>query len=694
MEQRCRPAGSAARARHQDCPGRRALPQAAKTFLRLAILMAVALPARPQQKTEDLTNKSLEDLMNIEVTSVSKTEQKLSRTASAVFVITQGDIQHSGATNIPDLLRMVPGLDVAQINSNTWAITARGFNGQFSKELLVMLDGRTVYVPTFGGVFWDVLDLPLENIDRIEVIRGPGGAIWGANAVNGIINIITKKASETGGALLSAGGGTYEQGFGTAQYGGKLGSKTDYRVYTRYLNRDHLPDAATGKNGHDDWHTLRGGFRIDSSLSSKDTWMVQGDVYTGQEGNPTTFLPSVTSPAQLDTVMLVDLSGGFLQSVWNHVYSTRSDTSLQISFDRYRRNDRLGEDRSTVNADFQHHFLWGERHKVVWGLGYRFSTSDTMGNFSVSLNPANLNTQTFSGFFQDEISLIPDRVYFTLGTKIERDYFTGFVAMPSARVAWSPTGRQMFWAAVSKADRTPATDDTHLRVNLGGFPGSRGTPVLLSLFGNPHFKNEGVIAYEAGFRRTVFDNLSFDFAAYYNSYTDQQTTEPGTLFFEGAPAPPHMVLPLTYQNLMHGETLGFEIAANWKPARRWTLSPGFALERIHLHTEAASKDTSTVPDEETDSPRQSAQLRSHLDLPRGLSWDASGYFVDRLKILGIPAYTRLDTQLTWRWSEQISFSIVGQDLLRDHHLEFIDAKSAARTTQIKRRAYAKLAWQF
>jgi iron complex outermembrane receptor protein len=694
VEQRCRRAGTAAGARHHDCPGRSVLPQAAKTLLRLAILMAVALPAWPQQKTEDLTSKSLEDLMNIEVTSVSKKEQKLSRTASAVFVITHDDIRHSGATNIPDLLRMVPGMDVAQINSNTWAITTRGFNGEFSNELLVMVDGRTVYLPTFGGVFWDVLDVPLENIDRIEVIRGPGGAIWGANAVNGVINIITKKASETRGALLSAGGGTYENGFGTAQYGGKLGSKTDYRVYTSYFNRDHLPDAATGKNGHDDWHMLRGGFRFDSNLSPKDTLMVQGDSYSGGEGKPTIFLPSIISPTQQDTVTLVNASGDFLQSVWNHVYSSRSDTTLQVSFDHYQSNYKVSESRSTISADFQHHFAWGERQNVVWGLGYRFSTSDTTGNLSVSLNPPNLNTQTFSGFFQDEISLIPDRLYLTLGTKIEHNYFTGLVAMPSVRVAWSPTGRQMFWAAVSKADRTPASVDTHLRVNFGGFPGQGGIPVLLSLLGNPHFKNEGLIAFEAGYRRTVLDNLSFDFAAFYNSYSNQQTTEPGTPFLESSPAPPHLVFPITYQNLMHGETHGFEIASNWKPTRRWTLSPGFALERIHLHTEAASRDTSTVPDEGTDTPRQSAQLRSHLDMPRRLAWDVSTYFVDRLKSGAIPSYTRLDTQLTWHWNERTSFTVVGQNLLKDLHLEFIDIAGAARSAEIKRSVYAKFTWQF
>src|ERR1700733_12625109 len=251
----------------------------------LALLASLALPAWPQLKLTDLTEKSIEDLMNIKVTSVSKTEQTLSRAASAVFVITPDAIRRSGATNIPDLLRMVPGLDVARINANTWAVSARGFNVHFSNELLVLLDGRSVYTPTFGGVFWDVLDLPLNNVERIEVIRGPGGTVWGANAVNGVINIISRKASETQGTLLVAGDGNLEQGFGTAQFGGRAGKSTDYRVYAKYLNQGQFP-SLSGADGADGWRMLRGGFRTDSMLSSSDTLTFQGDLYSAREGTP------------------------------------------------------------------------------------------------------------------------------------------------------------------------------------------------------------------------------------------------------------------------------------------------------------------------------------------------------------------------------------------------------------------------
>jgi iron complex outermembrane receptor protein len=655
------------------------------------ILASSSLPAWSQQSSADLTNRSLEDLMNIEVTSVSKTEQPLSRTAAPVFVITQEDIRRSGALNIPDLLRMVPGVEVAQINANTWAISARGFNAQFSNELLVLLDGRNVYTPTFGGVTWDVVDLPIEDIERIEVIRGPGGSIWGANAVNGVINIITKKAAETPGGLVVEGGGNVNQGFATAQYGGNLGGSTDYRVFAKYFNQDHFP-GLTGQDGADGWHILRGGFRTDTQISPRDTLTVEGDIYAGREGDPTTIFPSVISPGLVDINSNVDLSEGYLQSVWNHLYSTHADTTLQISYDAHTRDDVLMENRKTFSVDFQNHIAWGERQDIVWGLGYQYSSSHTMGSLSFSLNPANLNTQVFSSFVQDEIALVPDRLYLTVGTKLEHNYFTGFGLMPSARISYAPGGHQMFWAAVSRALRTPSSLDTYSRINLAGFPGPDGVPQLVSLFGNPRYKDEVAIAYEAGYRTTISNRLSVDFAVYYNDYGDQGTVEPAAPFFEATPAPPHEVLPMTYQNLMQGETHGIEIAANWKVITRWTISPGYNFERVHMHVSSASQDTTAVPETEGSDPHAQAQLRSHFDLWRGFAWDTSAYFVDRLAFQGVPSYTRLDTGLSWQWKEGLSLSIAGQNLLKDHHLEFLDMTGATRSTEIKRGVYAKLTW--
>jgi iron complex outermembrane recepter protein len=656
----------------------------------VALCACCAISAWGQSSTKDLANASLEDLMNIQVTSVSKQEEKVSRTAAAIFVITAEDIRRSGATNIPDLLRMVPGLEVAQINANTWAISARGFNGRFSNDLLVMVDGRSVYTPSFGGVFWDVIDMPLEDIERIEVIRGPGGSVWGVNAVNGVVNIITKTAGETKGTMVEAGGGNLDEGFATLQYGGSLGAKTDYRIYGKYFDDDHLP-GLTSPDGGDGWHVARGGFRVDTKFSASNSVTVQGDLYNGEEGQEQPYLASVTSPLQLIPTE-VDLSGGFVQGIWNHTFSARSDTTLQISYQQYKRDDIVLEDRHTWDIDFQNHFLWGGRQNIVWGVDFRNSSDVSSGSLAASLNPPNLATHLFSSFAQDEVAIVPDRLYVTVGTKIEHDYYTGFSLMPSASVVWTPNGSQTLWAAVSRAVRTPSAIDASVRYNFGGFTGAGGTPTLASFFGNPNVKNEDLIAYEAGYRTALGNRVSIDLAGYYNSYANQETVEPMTPFVEDAPAPAHLVLPETYENLMFGETQGLEIFGDVKLTNHWTVSPGYALEQIHMHLEPGSEDTTSVEQAQGSSPEHSAQLRSHVILPRNLSWDTSIYFVDRIVNPMVPSYTRLDTGISWRLREKATLSLVGQNLLKDERVEYEDVDQSTATTLIKRSVYAKLTW--
>ena len=650
----------------------------------------------------DLTTMNIEDLMNIKVTSASKKEQKLSRTAAAIFVITQEDIRRSGATNIPDVLRMVPGMNVAQINGSTWAISARGFNQQFDNKLLVMIDGRVVYTSTFAGVFWDtVLDFPLEDIARIEVIRGPGGTVWGANAVDGVINIFTKKASETRGGMIVAEGGNIDQEGGLVQYGGEVKQGTDYRVFAKYFNRANLLDL-NGQNGEDGWHQLRGGFRMDSTLSSKDSLMVEGDIVTGREGELGFVLPSITSPGFVAESEQINLGNGSLESVWNHVSSARSDTSVQISFDRHKRDDPQNpETRDTLDLDFQHHIALGGRQDIVWGLGYRYTTDLILGSLTVFMNPASTAHQVFDGFFQDEIALVPDRLYLTGGMKLEHNDYTGFEVMPSIRMAWEPDTHNMFWVAVSRALRAPSRNDTNLVLNIGNINTSPGgPPELLRLYGNPQYQDEGLIAYEIGYRTALSNRISIDLAAYYNDYDHLQTTEPGAPFAESTPAPAHLVFPLTYENLMYGETHGIEITTNWKVTDRWTLSPGYTFEQLHMHTDPSSADTVTGPFVEGAVPDHTAQIRTHIDLRRSLALDGSAYEVSRLDHQGptsnvtVPAYTRLDVGLTWKPWEQTSFSFVGQNLLKDHHLEFEDVDGALQSSQIRRAGYAKLTWRF
>jgi len=634
-------------------------------------LLFAGSTTRAQAPESDLTKLNIEDLMKVEVTSVSRREQPLSETAAAVFVISQKDIRRSGATNIPDLLRMVPGVYVTQINANAWAICIRGFNGRFSNELLVMVDGRTVYSPTFGGVFWDVLDLPLEDIEKIEVIRGPGGSTWGANAVNGVINILTKKTADTLGTTIVAGGGNIDQEFGTVEHGGKLGKAASYRLFAKYLNESNLT-SVTGQPAADAWHDLRAGFRADAVLSPADALSVQGDLYTGREGSPSETLPSITPPGPVPANLQVNLSGGYIQTTWNHRFSGKSDTTLMISYQRYSRADILNETSGTLDVDFQHNLAIGERQQIVWGLGFRHTVADSTGGLLASFQPANRYQSLYSGFFQYQIALADSRLLLTLGTKLQQHYYTGFGAMPSVRAAWVPNPKNTIWASVSRALRTPSDADVSVRFNESVFPSQDGTPVLVSVFGNPNMLNEGLVAYEAGYRALLYKNLSIDIATYYNRYDNQITTEPSTPFFENTPLPPHLVIPFIQRNLMEANAYGVEVYANWKLTNWWTISPGYAFERIHRQLNPASKDPTAVAGNGEGTPVNSAQLRSHVVLPLRLSWDTSVYFTGALLTPQVSSYTRLDTGLTWQWKERLSLSAFGQNLTQGRHLEFVD----------------------
>jgi iron complex outermembrane receptor protein len=655
----------------------------------VSVLASVAIPAWPQQKPADLTDRSLEDLMNIEVTSVSKKEQRMSEVAAAVFVITREDIQRSGAADIPDLLRMAPGLDVAQINANTWAISARSFNLQFSDKLLVLMDGRAVYTPLFGGVNWDTLDVPLEDIERIEVIRGPGGTVWGANAVNGVINIITKSAGETQGGLVVSGGGNVNQEFGTVQYGGNLRGNSDYRVFSKYLN-DGTFTGLDGQNGEDGWHLLHGGFRVDSQLTPKDSLTTEGDLYSGTEGAVIVHA-TINPPSNVNASVLAPLSGGSVLSRWHHSLSNRSETALQFYFDRYiRSGPEAREVRNTFDFDFQHHFAWGSRQDLIWGVGYRHTNDRTVGTIDEAFVPANDAGHLFNSFVQDQIALKPGRVFLTVGAKLENSYFTSFDTEPAVRVAWTPSGRQTLWSAISNASRTPTRIDEGVNGVLAALPG----PAELLLLGNPHFKSEDVIAYEAGYRAQPLDRISLDATVFFNSYSNLQSLEvlPDVLQSN----PPVLIHRETFGNHLQGHSSGIEVSADFKLGAKLTLSPGYSFLQMHLHAHPNPDpvDIQSIAITQGTNPVHQAQLRSHLDLRRGFSWDAAAYFVGRLPAPAIASYTRVDTQLTWRMAESTELSFVGQDLLRDQHAEYSGQLQSVNSSLIKRSAYAKLTLRF
>jgi iron complex outermembrane receptor protein len=663
-------------------------------WLTVAIVLSLAFATPAQELPPDLSKLSVEDLMNVEVTSVSKKEQKLSRVAAAIFVITAEDIRRSGATNVPDLLRMVPGLQVAQINSSTWAITSRGFDGQYSNKLLVLVDGRSVYSPIFAGSYWDTQTLLLETVARIEVIRGPGATVWGANAVNGVINITSKKAAELQGGLVTGGGGTTDQAFGTARYGGKIGAPVSYTVFGDGFSQGSFPDQ-TGQSGEDAWRTYRGGFRVDADASPKDSLTFEGHAYTGNTEELVATIASISPPVNAILPFQDRFSGWDVLTRWTHTVSRHSETSLQIGFDRSSRGDTTyGTGLDKFNIDFQHHLGWGNRQDLVWGLSYDLATDGLATTSRIEFQPTQQTRQFFSSFLQDEIALRPDKLYLTLGAKLDWNDYTGVGLQPSVRIAWVLTEESMFWAAASRALRTPSQIDRYIRVNEAVVSGPQGLPVLVGAFGNPSQQNENLDAFEVGYRTDIAKNISLDGTAFYNHYYDLVSVEPGAPFLETAPAPVHLVLPEIFGNGLHGETHGLELSVNWKIATHWTLSPGYSFLAMHLHRDVTSRDSTTIAGTQGGFPNQQAQLRSHVEISSHWQWNASAYFVGRLVAPGVPSYTRLDTNVLWQPTERFSVSVVGQNLLRDHHLEYIGPDQTEESSLIKRSAYVKFTWQF
>jgi iron complex outermembrane receptor protein len=643
----------------------------------------------------DLTQVSIEDLMNIQVTSVSRKEEKLSRTAAAIFVISQEDIRRSGASTIPDLLRMVPGVDVAQIDANTDAISIRGFNGRLADKVLVMIDGRTVYTPTTSGVYWDQQDVPLEDIDRIEVIRGPGGSVWGANAVNGVINIITKNARDTQGVLVSAGGGSQDTARALVQYGGTMGQNAAYRVFENYSNTGNLTQPDSRTQAADGWHMFHSGFRSDWTPEARDTLTVQGDFMQTGEGETISVVFANQLPLMRTFNDAVITGEGDLLARWNHIFANGSDASLQVYFDRTERHD-LGvfEGLDTVDLDFQHHLRVGSRNDVVWGFGYRFTTDEHVAGYGKTYVPLYQDNNLVSTFIQDEIKLT-DSVSFIAGSKFEREPYAGFQYEPSARLVWAPTGRQTIWASASQAVKQVSREETGLVIDPYTFPTPGGGFAVVQYLGNPKSTVERLRDFEVGYRAQMSTRFSLDLSIFSSYYHDMQSLNAGVPYFTDDAGPPHLVLPYVFGNSADGRTYGAEIFANWNITPRWKISPGYSAIHLKVVNDPGTSDADEL--ERADStPENQIQVRSFLNLPHNLEWDTTVYYVGRLRDGGngpVPAYTRLDTRFGWRPRKAVEFSLVGQNLLAPLHTEFHDAYEL-QNTLVQRSVFGKVTWRF
>jgi len=664
----------------------------------LSALLAGNAMAQDQKSVPDVTAMSMEDLMNMQVTSVSKHTQKVADAAAAIFVITQDDIRRSGATSIPEALRLVPGLEVARIDQNKWAIGSRGFNGRFDNKLLVLIDGRSVYTPLFSGVYWNIQDVLLQDLDRIEVIRGPGATLWGANAVDGVINIITKPAASTQSAIVEAGGGTEERGAGGVRYGGKIGDATHYRIYGKYF--DWGPsDYVTGGTAHDGWDAIRGGFRADWTPSGANSLTIQGDIYRSNY-NETLTVPTLSAPYSNTFPNNGTYSGGNILGRWNHTTEGGS-MSLQMYYDNTTTVDHsLFEDHQNIfDVDFQDGFHVGNHQQFLWGLGYRSILDGNDSSFTVSLQPNQVNLNQFSTFLQDEISLADNRLRLTLGSKLEHNTFTGFEVEPNARLLWTLTPNQSVWTAVSRAVRTPALTEEGLRLNSAVIPPNPQNPqnpffpTVLAVFGSPKFNSEDLLAYEFGYRMQATSNLSFDIATFYNRYSNLRSAEPGTPFPEGGPVPTDIVVPFVAANKMSGGTYGLELFADWKVIPKWRLSGSYSYLQMDIHKNSDSQDpTADVPN--GSSPRHQWYLRSSVDLPKHFDEDTTLRFVDHLSGLSLPGYYSLDAHLGWKPVKNLEFSIGGQNLLDNHHLEFLPDFVNTSPTVVKRSVFGSITVTF
>jgi iron complex outermembrane receptor protein len=655
------------------------------------LLTSFVVAAKGQTTAHDLTKTSLEDLMNMEVTTVSKRQQKLTQAPAAVYVITHEDIRRSGMTSIPDLLRMVPGVQVGQIQGGAWAVSARGFNGQYSNKLLVLVDGRSVYSPMDSDVFWDQQDTLLEDIERIEVIRGPGATLWGANAVNGVINIITKPARETQGVLATTWVGDQGQSLAGFRYGGKLGARGQYRAFAKYMHGRGLENRQRKPN-IDGESSVRAGFRADWALSGEDSFTAEGEVFRARSASEFS-TNSIQPPFAGVSEAVQQAQGVNLMATWVHRQSARSKTALRMYYDHSERSGPVfSEAYSTIDADFQHQLTLSETNELVWGLGFRDSGSRSSTGFTLSYSPQHRNEPIFSGFIQDQWSIANSRVSLILGSKFEHNNFTGVEIQPGARLLWTPGKFNTLWTSVSRAVRTPSYADRDLRINVAAFAGRGGTTTVIGIFGDPGFGSENLLSYELGYRLQAKRRVSVDLASFYNIYGNLKTYAPGTPFFEAEPKPAHLVIPSHNGNQMHGETYGLEIASNWKITERWRLIPSYNWLRVDLRLDPASHDQASLS-AERESPRHQFQFRSELDLSRKLQFDSAIYYTSALPALAVDAYTRLDGRLGYRPRPDLEISLAGQNLQGGRHTEFVSSGAYTRAT-IGRSFFVKLTWGF
>lgn len=662
-----------------------------------ALLFQGLVPSLAASETLDkYLDMDLGQLMQVTVTSVAKKPQTLADTAAAVFVISQEDIRRSGVTSIPEALAMAPGLHVARISAGKWSISARGFGGYTSNKLLVLMDGRSLYTPAYSGTFWDAQNTLLEDVERIEVIRGPGGTIWGANAVNGVINIITKKAEITEGTLVRVRAGNGEQG-AAAREGFKIGEATFGRLYATTSNyesnilRNNIADKSDD-DANDEWQNIQSGFRLDGKIGTGNEWTLQGDVYK-IDGNQIVFPYWLDRPPYL-TANYGDYSagGGNLTGSWQHTFDGDSMLTLKTYYDNNQRKESYYQDTfNTIDCDLQYEFTLGNWNNLTAGLGYRYIDGNFVNNKQISL--PDQNQDLYSTFLQDQIKLIDRRLWLTLGTKYEHNDFTGSEWQPSARLLWKPDEEQSIWAAVARAVRTPSMIERNGNVTIATFPTPWGAGKS-SLRGTSSFDSESLVAYETGYRWQARRNVSFDIAAYYNDYDEIYSAVRGKSLLDP---------DLHFENSREGTGYGVEFVANWQASSRLVLSFTYTWQELDLQYKDLSIVTGFDGSSPTiNSPKHLAAVRTSYDLSE--NWQSNLWLryvdsfigrnsVDPTSEIPVSEQFYCDANLVYKLQKNIEIMLAGQNLLNSSQLQYV-AELLAPPTEIERVVYAKVTWSF
>lgn len=644
------------------------------------------------QPEEDFTSLSLEDLMDVEIYSAGKRNQPLAEAAAAATVISEEDIRRSGMTSIPELLRLAPGLNVARINANQWAISSRGFNELYAGKMLVLMDGRSVYTPLFSGVYWETLDYMMPDLDRIEVIRGPGATLWGANAVNGVINITTKSAKDTQGWLVTGDVSNVTRS-GGVRYGLQIDDLTYARFYTKYRDTHNFDYAEGGGEAHDGWEALRGGFRIDRYATDQDTLTLQGDAYTERVGQ-TADLPTVIPPFTDRQFTTDNFSGGNILARWTHEISPDSEFSLQFYYDRLNRNDHLAEYAlDTFDLEFQHRFQLDERQEIIYGANVRFLSDQIENTETAIFEPTSRDDYLVSVFIQDDIEVVKDQFHLILGSKFEYNSYSGMEVQPGVRAIWTPDKRNTVWGAVSRAVRTPSRWEQDSQLVFGSTPMTEaGLPGEINTFGDKNFDSEDLTAFELGYRVQATSALSLDFSAFLNHYNNLRSGRIGTPTFQPTPAP-SLLIPVHLGNDIDGNAFGAEVAANLRISDDWRIVASYSWLQVQLER-GEGVDATLEHTFEGTAPENQFQVRSYYDLTRNIELNAALYYVDNLPTGDIPSNTRVDVGITWRPTDGLDLSVGVQNLLDDGHPEFDSGLFLSSPSEIPRTIYGQLTWRY